>query len=120
MICRASMSCRNVGKFRQTIELVPCVLPLPHHPHRGLPTTTTTTTAPARRPYLSAVVAHFKDGRLPADFAGAVGVLLAVLQGVGGAAEALSLQLAHPAALDLELGQIRRLGGAAATGKRSG
>lgn len=105
------MSCRNVGKFRQTIELVPYV---PSSlPHRGLP-------PPARRPYLSAVVAHFKDGRLPADLAGAVGILLAVLQGVGGAAEALSLQLAHPAALDLELGQIRRLGGAAATGKQSG
>lgn len=110
------MSCRNVGKFRITIELVPYVPPLPPPPPQRAPTAT----APARRPYLSAVVAHFKDGRLPADLAGAVGVLLAVLQGVGGAAEALSLQLAHPAALDLELGQIRRLGSAAATGKQSG
>lgn len=37
MICRASMSCRNVGKFRQTIELVPCVLPPSNSPTGGSP-----------------------------------------------------------------------------------
>lgn len=67
-----------------------------------------------RPPYLPTVVAHFKDGRLPADLARAFGVAVAILQGVGGAAEAFLLQLTHPAAFDLKLGQIGRFGSAAA------
>lgn len=98
------MSYRKVQKVRQTIELISCIAPT----QRARPTVAATPS------YLSAVVAHFKDGRLPADLARAVSALFTVLQGVGGAAEALPLQLTHPTALDLELGQIWRLGSAAA------
>lgn len=66
------------GKVRQTIDLVSC--------NTRVHARTASTLS-----YLSAVVAHFKDGRLPADLARAVSVLLTVLQGVGGAAEALPL-----------------------------
>lgn len=65
------------------------------------------------RPYLSAVVSNLKDGRLPADPARPVRVLL--IDWIWGAAQTLPLQFTHAAALHLELGQVGGLCSATAT-----
>lgn len=106
MICRASISWRNTGRSQEKYQIQ--FLPL-KRPSKRVQCTD--------HPYLSTVISHFKDGRLPANPARSVCILLSVIQRVGGAAETLPFQFTHPTALHLELGQIRCLGSAVTTEK---
>lgn len=98
MICRASISWRNTGNKEGSQRQLP---PLKRFSKR---------VQRADRLYLSTVIPHFKDGRLPANPAWSIWILLSVFLRVRGAAEALPFQFTHPTALYLELGQVRRFG----------
>lgn len=98
MICRASISWRNTGNKEGSQRQLP---PLKRFSKR---------VQCANWLYLSTVISHFKDGRLPANPAWSIWILLSVFLRVRGAAEALPFQFTHPTALYLELGEVRRFG----------
>lgn len=98
MICRASISWRNTGNEGGSQRQLPPLKCFSKRVQR------------ADRLYLSTVISHFKNGRLPANPAWSIWILLSVFLRVRGAAEALPFQFTHPTALYLELGQVRRFG----------